>query len=564
MTIWRAPQPVEIDKKLREDFRRLLKESGVSTDEIDTMTASLFRSVAAQISDIYEQAAESIPRAVLEELIEGLGMREPRARAAQTVVRFSLKKGRERIKERTELIAETAAREKLTFAVDSTIEVSGARIAMAAIYQDGQLRLHRGTPLSKELESARPSYEAAPASLGESPALFVAIDHEHDGFLGLHGFYLETAPGGRDLARHFEREVWCLLDAEGEINAAGLMRPRSRNAGVRRLEWLMENASDEPEESYSLPQGFYGGKVFVLPEIPKERRFVSRLPRGMEEPLRKTFAQAKEKSELFKQPRAWLRIGLPANASHAAEDLIRIVLHATTASNLETLDQTINFAEDGRVIPFISGNARPRHLVKTISIRGERGSEYLKDADPGADENIGRYQMRQGNLTIEPARTERGEMDASVNIRLLFSNGLLGNQVGVGGIRSFLNPAAQHSMDVKNLTAAVGGDAGDGVIELKNRFVENLLSHDRLVTRADLEAMVRRFEPKIRRIRTSSALESNPDGLQRVQRISITLQRSDFVSPDEESAILRRELEAFLQERSLLGIIVRVSVDWKA
>jgi hypothetical protein len=562
MTTWRPPQPIEIDKKLRDDFRRLLKEYGVTTEETDPILAVLLRSVASQVAEVYEEAAETIPRAVLAELMAGLGMHEPRARAAQTIVRFTLKKGRELIEERAELIGETGEREKLTFALDATIAVSGAKIALAAIYQDGKLRLHHGTALAKDLEEARPSYEATTAALGKSPALYFAIDLEGDDFLDIHGLCFELAPEARDLGNYLKREVWCLLDAEGGVNAEGLLRPRDGNGGVRRLEWLLGGPEGSNGETYALPEGFYGGRAFILPEIPPERKFVSRIPRGMEEPLRKIFAQAKGKQDLFNQPRVWFRIGLPAKTTSVSEDLIRIVLHATTASNLETLNQTINFAEDGRTIPVATLNGRPRHLVKTLSIKGERGGEYLKEDEPSADESLGRYHFRQGNLEIEPARTPRGEMDAYANIRLLLSNGALGNQVGVGGIKSFLNRDTPRTLEIRNLTAAVGGDDGETVTELKNRFVETLLSRDRLVTFGDLEVMVRGFEPKIRRIKTTSALEPSPGGLQRVQRITIVFRREDFTAPEEETNVIRRELEQILQERSLMGITIRVAVEW--
>ena len=83
MSQWQPPRPTEIDKKLRDDFRRLLKEYGVTTEETDPILAVLLRSFAAQIAEVYEQAAESIPMAILDELMSGLGMPELRARAAQ-------------------------------------------------------------------------------------------------------------------------------------------------------------------------------------------------------------------------------------------------------------------------------------------------------------------------------------------------------------------------------------------------------------------------------------------------------------------------------------------------
>lgn len=83
MSEWQLPRPIEIDKKLRDDFRRLLKEYGITTQETDPILAVLFRSFATQVSEVYQQAAESIPLAILDELMSWLGGQEQRARAAQ-------------------------------------------------------------------------------------------------------------------------------------------------------------------------------------------------------------------------------------------------------------------------------------------------------------------------------------------------------------------------------------------------------------------------------------------------------------------------------------------------
>jgi hypothetical protein len=169
---WQPPRASEIDRKLRDEFRRLLREYGITTQETDPILAVLFRSLAAQVETVYQQAAESIPRAVLDELIAGLGIPAHGAQAAQTVLRFALKEGRERFEAGAELIGEAPSKEKLTFALDTEIEVSPAQITLVAIYHNRLLRLHHGTGLSKEFEEARPSFEAAPADLGPHPAIF--------------------------------------------------------------------------------------------------------------------------------------------------------------------------------------------------------------------------------------------------------------------------------------------------------------------------------------------------------------------------------------------------------
>jgi hypothetical protein len=561
MPEWQPPRPTEIDKKLRDDFRRLLKEYGMTTQETDPILAVMLRSFAAQIAEIYEQAAESIPLAILDELMSGLGMPERRARAAQTVVKFNLLTGRESFEAGTELVGEAASREKLTFALDTPIDVSTSRIALVAIYQERRLQLHHGTELSREMEEARPSFDATPAELGNSPAIFIAIDHDDEEHLSRHGFYFELLPEARDLAGYLKREVWCLLDDEGGIRAEGLLRPRPGNGGVCRLEWLVSDREAGEAENDLLREGFYGSRVFILPHVPGDRRFLTRIPKKMEAPMRKIFQSASEKKDLFERPRVWLRIGLPTRAVSLAEDLIRIVLHCTTASNIEVLNQTINFASDGAVVPLTTGGGRGRHLVKTLSIKGERGTTYLPETEPSANDSAGRYRIRQSKLEIEPARTARGEADAYANVRLLLCNGLLGNNLATGGIKSFLNRPTPRTFEIRNITGASGGDDGENLTETRRRFTELLLSRERPVTYPDLEAMCRAFEPKIRAIEAVPMLERGIDGLHRVQKITVTLDRDAFTLPDEEAEILKRELESTLQKRALLGLKVRVAVN---
>jgi len=557
MSQWQPPRPTEIDKKLRDDFRRLLKEYGVTTQETDPILAVLLRSFASQIAEVYEQAAENIPLAILDELMSGLGMPERRALAAQTVVRFSLLSGRESFEGMTELIGESRSREKLTFALDTPLDVSAARIALVVIYQDGMLRIHHGTEMTKEMEDARPSSDATPAELGNNPAIYIAIDVDTAEHLSRHGFYFELLPEARDLAGYLKREVWCLIDDEGGIRAEGLLRPRAASGGARALEWMIGGA--EPPRQALLPEGFYGGRLFVLPHIPRERRFLTRIPMKMEAPLGRIFQQTGKKS-LFDARRAWLRIGLPKEAANISEDLIRVVPHCATASNIEVLNQTINFSEDGAMVPLTTGGGRARRLVKMLSVKGERGSAYLLETEPSADEGAGRYRIRQSRLEIDPARTARGATDAYVNVRALLSNGELGNDVAAGGIKGFLNRATPRTLEIRNVTESAGGDDGANLMEIRRRFTEMLLSRERPVTYPDLEAMTRAFEPKIRAVEAAPMLERGTDGLHRVQRVTITLDRDAFVLPEVEAEILKRELEASLQERSLLGLEIRVVV----
>src|SRR5438445_24635 len=77
---------VEIDKKLRDDFRRRLKDFGISAEATDPVLAVLFRTFAGQLEALYSET-ERIRLALLDELIAGLGFQRRAARPAQTIVR---------------------------------------------------------------------------------------------------------------------------------------------------------------------------------------------------------------------------------------------------------------------------------------------------------------------------------------------------------------------------------------------------------------------------------------------------------------------------------------------
>ena len=376
----------------------------------------------------------------------------------------------------------------------------------------------------------------------------------------------------KDLLAHLRREVWCLVDGEGGISAEGLLRPLAGNAGARRLNWLvgesrsLENAEDgrATTAAAALPEGYYGNRVFVFPEVPPERRFLVRTPKKMEAPLRRIFQVAEKQKieELFEKRRAWLRIGLPRDSRTVAEDLIRVVLHCATASNIEVLNQTIDFARDGTSIPLADGGGRARHLAGTISIRGERGEAYMHETEPGVNELAGRYRFRQGRIEFAPARTVRGAAERRVNVRLALTNGELGNSAGANKITTFLGRQNPRTLEIRNLNSAAGGSDGELFAEARERFTNLLLSRERPVTYPDLEAMVKAFEPKIRGVRARAALERRPDGLHRVQRIAVALDRDSFALAEVEAEFMRQELEAELQKRSLLGMEIRVVIEW--
>ena len=117
---------IEIDKKLRDDFRRRLKDYGVSAELTDPILGVLFRTFAQQLEVLYGET-DRIRLALLDELIANLGIEPRMAKPPQTVVRFLLDRGSQVIAAGTELIGEAETGERLTFTTDATFSVSDAR-----------------------------------------------------------------------------------------------------------------------------------------------------------------------------------------------------------------------------------------------------------------------------------------------------------------------------------------------------------------------------------------------------------------------------------------------------
>jgi hypothetical protein len=557
MAGWRQPRAVEIDRKMRDDFARRLKEGyGITSDTTDPVLAVLFRTFAVQIEEIYKEAGDTIPAAVLDELIAGLGMPERRSRPAQFVVKFSLPSGEKLFESGTELIAETSQGHRLIFALDADIQVSTARMVFAGSYQGGQLRLLPGVELPEEFEKAKPSLEPAPAALGPMPAVFLAIDLPDDGYLDRHGLYFELAPQSHVLSEALKREAWCVLDDAGAATSGGLLRSRPGRCGIRELCWLSEKQNDYSD---SMAEGFYSGRSFILPTFPPDRRFRSSIPQKMDEAIHRIFGKATD--SLFTRKRAWLKIGLPG-CHNLSEEIIRAALHCVTASNLEVLNQTLYFTLTGTSVPVSSEGGTTKHLVVPISVIGESGTTYLMEAQPSADETVGRFRFRNGRIDIKPSQSQQGSPDGFATVRLVVSDGSLANYVAAGSIKTFVSRGAAPGITVTNLTAAAGGTDGEPSKHTRERFAELLLCRDRVVTQTDLESVVKAFEPKISQVRIRPTLEQTRHGLKRIHRITVVLPKDLLLDAHEQSRVLQQELERHLQERVLIDLDVRVAVEW--
>lgn len=557
------PSTVEIDKKLRDDFRRRVKDFGITADVTDPVLAVLFRTFAQQLEALYSET-DRIRLALLDELISNLGIEPRMARPAQTMIRFFLDRGQQLLAAGTELVSEAETGERLTFITDATLSVSSARLAFAMAYQDGLLRMISGVEMPEALQELRPSLEPVPVNLGRNPALYLAIENLSPEHLSQHSLFFELGPDALRLEQALQTETWCIMNNSGELGAAGILRPQATNGGVRTLQWLVPDqmptkAAEMDEEIPLLPDGFYGPRTFVLPPIPESRRFHCRLPRAMEPALMKIFGR--ESSKALTQVRAWIRISVPREVPPLHASIGGITLHAITASNVECFNQTIIFEKQGTTIPVVreEGGAAS-HLVAPLSVFGETGVPYLPETEPSADAHVGRYAIRNGRIEFRPAQRPDGTSESYANLRLWVTGGSLGNKVGPGKVTGFLKKGQIAGLRIANPTAAAGGSDQEEFSKAQARFAEALLSRDRIVTRADLTNAVRAFDSRIVETKITPGVQRTSHGLACVEQVSVHINRDDFVDPQAELPILKNALRKHLSGRFPLGTEVTVDV----
>jgi|GEM_PF-1246283 len=554
---------IEIDSKMREDFRKRLKEYGVSAETTDPVLAVLFRTFAQQLEQLYSDTGR-IRLALLDELIAGLGIEPRKARPAQAVVRILGASAPVHIDAGAVLRSQTPTGERFNFSTDAPVTVSGAQVVLGAAYEKGALRLLGGVEMPENFLAARPALDPVKVNLGPNPALFLAVEPAGKEHLGGHSFYFDLTPDARPVQDALGVETWCLAGPHGEFSANGILRPRPANAGLRRLEWLVRPQSPAGQEEAQdktpmLPPGFYAGRVFLLPPIPPERQMLCTVPRGLEAPLGRIFGR--EAQSLFARPRAWFRITFPRDIPPLHTAIGGVFLHAITASNVECFNQTIVFEKHGTAIPISREGGTDWQLVSPLSLIGENDTPYLDEMAPSTDPLAGRYAIRNGRIEITPAKWPDGRPQSLVNVRVWICAGEAANQVGPGMITS-LELKGGGALRVLNPTSAAGGTSSESFASAQERFAAALLSRDRVVTRADLFAVVRAFDRRIRDARVSSVVERVGGALRRVERVTVSLDREDFTDPDLEAAYLRDELQALLETRFLHDTGLSVRTEW--
>lgn len=561
-----TPNALEIAKSLRDDYRRLYdRVYGGSTDVVDPFLEVLFRTFGVQLETLYEQTG-GLRLSILDELTASLGVEPRRARPAQTVLRFFSARPWHVLEAGTRAIGENRDGLKLIFSTDATLAVSQARIAMALVYQDGELQMLPGVEPPEEVSACRPSLAPVKARLGRNPCIYLAIEGLQAGHLSQHGLFFEVGSDQAGILRHLAEEPWCIADEHGEMGAWGILRPRRANAGIRRLEWLLGAAArlgDEegPSESAQLPDGYYSNRCFQLPVFPSWRQHTCWVPWGMEEALRGIFPRGFETT--FAVQRAWFRISFPETVAPLAPAINNILLHCVTASNVELFNQTVYFREKGLSIPVSREGGTDRFLVAPQAILGESGGEYASRFQPSADRGVGRYWYQGGRMELQPAVSAEGIPDSYANVRIWLTDGPAANTVAPGAIAAFAAGADLDGIRFENHTSASGGSAGEAYQEARQRFASALLSRDRVVTKADLETAARAFDRRIGAVRIGEwRLQRQEGGLQRVLAVEIGVSSEEFTAPEAEVAILMDELKSYLESRMPHGSEVSLTCRW--
>lgn len=558
-----TPSVLEIDRKLRDDFRRRVKDFGVNAEATDPLLAVLFRTVAQQIDQVYGDTAQ-LRQSLLRELMDGLEVHPYLARPAQAVVRLMNSMVEPRtLRAGTELNANTPSGERLLFGLDATVAVSQARLAMAFSYQHQSLRLLPGVEMSESAQALRPSMDPVSVALGEQPSIFLAFENLSPELLSRHGLYFELGPGTYAIQHALTREPWWIFNAEGELSGQGLMRPMRLSGGLHELRFQLNPESDEVSSSRlpDIADGFYGGRQFLFPRMLPDQELLCRVPKLLGPALGALIDRGLE--QWLDQPRMWIKIPMPPFIPQLHHAINNVLLHTMTTSNLYTRNQTVNFARDGLSIPVAKEGGTVEHLVAPLAITSETNEPYEAGTRIGANASAGWFELYNGRLTLHPGASSDGIPHEAANVQLWLTNGTLGNQVGQGDITGFSNAAALQGIRIVPFTAASGGSDGEEMAAEERRFADALLTRGRIVTQDDLETAALAIDRRVLEAKTRSGLERGQSGgLERVLRLELKLDTPAFSKPELELPPLQSQIEATLRAKLVQGVGLRVEFLW--
>jgi hypothetical protein len=548
----------EIAAELRRDFARAMEEQHGTAPLPDPVLATLFHTLAVQVARVYDEAERVFPVTVLDDLVAGLAMPPRLASPAQAVVRFAGMDQRETLTPETQLGGFTRTGAPVGFAPDEPFEISTTTLAFAALWEGG--RLH-AIPGARAPGGAVIPPGSVPLPLeGAAPTLYLAFDADEAHLGGLGVFLDAEGPAAEALAR----SPWQLLGPEGTVQEEGMLRPVPGRGGVRRLAWFREDAPPAAGEGAAaavpLPDGPYGGRVWVFPAIPPARRHRCALPLALRQAAPFLLPEAAP-ADALDRPLAWVQLPLPAGTRGMSTALHRVEPHCITASNVEVWNEQVVFDRMGTAVALRPEGSLGRHVMGVLSVTGERGARYVEESSVEGEPGAGRWRYRDGRLELRPARHPTGLVDGYAKVRLLLCDGEKANGLEVGAVCRTDGEMANVTAQVANLTVSKGGAAPPEYAPARLRFAELLRSRERVVTAADVEAVARAFDPRIAAVAVASRAEAGPRGVERVDEVVARVRGADFADADGELPRLRASLEEHLARRSVLGHTVRVRVE---
>ena len=547
----------EIAAELRRDFALAMEAQHGTHPLPDPVLATLFHTLAVQVSRIYEEAERVFPVTVLDDLVAGLAMEPRLASPAQAVVRFAGMDQRETLSPETQLWGFTRTGAQVGFAPDEAIDVSAATLAFAAVYEGGRLHAVPGARVSGG--GIIPPGSVALALEGAAPTLWLAFDTD-EGHLGGLGLFLEVeGPAAEALAR----SPWQILGPGGTVREEGVLRPTPARGGVRRLAWFHEAApepvADGAAAVVALPGGPYGGRVWVFPPVPADRRHRCAVPQALRGAASQLLPEGAP--DALDRPLAWVQVPLPAGTRGVVDALHRVEPHCVTASNVEVASEQVTFDRMGTAVRLCPEGARDRHVMGVLSVTGQRGARYAEESSLESAPGAGRWRYRDAHLELRPARHATGLGDDYAMVRLLYCDGEKANGMEIGAICRVDADVANVTLQVTNLTVSRGGTAPPAYPPARTRFAELLRTRERVVTAADVEAVARAFDPRIAEVEVESRAQAGPEGVTRTEEVTARVRPADFADPEGELPRLRAALETHLQRRAVLGHELRVRVE---
>jgi len=407
-----------------------------------------------------------------------------------------------------------------------------------------------------------PSTAALSLHASAPPALWIALDADAGHLSGL-GLMIDTLPLGGPVARSLELSPWHVLNEAGAVTEPGTLRARRGRGGVMQLRWLDDTLTTRDDDAIArvvdLIGGPYGEQVFIFPPVPEARRWRTVVPRAIAPAIPSLLPPDQAKG--LAQPLVWFQVPLAPGTPSVASSVQRIALNAVTASNMEVVAEQLPFDRMGSVVTLEPEGRKGRFLMGVLSVTGERGTAYASDAALDAALGAGRWRYRDRRLDLRPAQDPAGRLDTYAMVRLLYCDGESANGIDPGGIRQIGSPLGNVTAKVANLVPSRGGAAPPEYPPARLRFAELVRTRERVVTAADAEIAVRAFEPRVTRVSVTPITSLAGGQARQGQLVTASVTPGDFADPEAELPRLEAQLARHLQQRSVLGFDISVTVN---